>query len=470
MKLIAATTRKDAITAALDGYDNATAYVTATRTAVQQAEQTATADLATADSADFAADLAAIQTALARLEPVTPRLSSDNSIDYYGLATSTALSNVAIGNLLDHDTNSFSGDLTAPFVLDFGSGFRVQADAFGLQARYNFANRSQGANVYGSNDGRTWTLLTSRETTDTSDDNFAMEKIPVRPDVEGKAYRFVKVQVDDPGPAADPAYPGLSSFGEFHIFGQRIEMVQALSTVSIASDGTDPSIAQNGDTITLTMTADQPIAELTAHIEGMDAKVTSTDDERWTASVTLPDDSAYGRAAQFVVDYTTKSGVSGATVLATTDKSSVQLWNSHVHQLQVQQDWVVASSNAFPGTGTPEANGWRMFDGDVATFTDTTSSNGWVRVSPTDGSTLTVSAVRIRPRASLPTRANGSQIQGSNDGWTTWKTLTTITGVGTGDAWYVYQFPTTGTYQQLRVYDGHGGYTNLAEVQLLTTS
>ncbi|HWD78311.1 MAG TPA: discoidin domain-containing protein [Kribbella sp.] len=459
-------TRQDAIDAALAGYDASTAYVRSTRAAVESAKAAAEAAVG-ADSATFAAKLVGLQTAVAHLEKLTPTMSDDGSFDYWGRATSPSLSQVALGNMLDGDFNTFSGDLRAPAVIDLGAGFRVTADAFGLQARYNFANRSQGANVYGSNDGRTWTLLTSRETTDTSGQAFAMEKIPVRDEVKGLAFRFLKLQVDHPGIPTDPAYPGLSSFSEFRIYGQRTEMSTALNTVSIASSNSDPKRAQNGDTVTLTMSSTEPLSQVSASIEGQAAEVTSTDRLHWKATVTLPDDVTYGRPLRFSVDYTTAAGEPGATIVDTTDGTSLELWNTRVSTVAIQQSWVTASSPAFPGVGTPEANGWRMFDGDLNTFTDTTSGNGWVSVTPPAGTNLTFDAVRVRPRGNFPDRANGDLVQASTDGGTTWTTLTTITGISTGDQWYVYPLATRASYPWLRIADNHGGFTNLAEVQLL---
>jgi hypothetical protein len=216
------------------------------------------------------------------------------------------------------------------------------------------------------------------------------------------------------------------------------------------------------------MTATEPLSTVTASIEGLDAHVTSTDGTHWTATATLPGDVAYGRTLRFSVDYTTATGQTGATIVDTTDGTSLQLWNTRIHAVPVEQSWVVASSPAFPGVGTPEANGWRMFDGDLNTFTDTTSGNGWVQITP--GTSLTFDAVRVRPRSNLPARANGDLVQGSSDGGTTWTTLTTITGITDGNQWYVFPLTAPTTQPMIRITDNHGGFTNVAEVQLLTSS
>ncbi|MEU4245346.1 putative Ig domain-containing protein [Actinoplanes sp. NPDC026619] len=212
--------RADAIAAASQGYRPGLAYVPATLESMTAARATAEQTAASGDGATFAASLVVLQESVSRLEPLNPQLP-DRTLDFRRLASSPTLTGYAVANMADGDFNSTSGDLRAPFVLDFGADFRVRADAFGLQARWNFANRSEGANVYGSDDGVTWTLLSSRETTNTTESKFVMETIPVRDEVRGSSFRFLKVQVDHPGVPTDPAYPGISSFSELRIFGER---------------------------------------------------------------------------------------------------------------------------------------------------------------------------------------------------------------------------------------------------------
>jgi hypothetical protein len=463
--VVVAPDRQHAVSAALDGFDPKATYVKTTLDRLNTTRAAVEASIDTADDSPFLAGLVTLQNAVKDLQLLNPLLA-DSSLEYPGLVAST-LSPTALANMVDDDINTFSGDLRVPFTLDFGAGLRVRADAFGLRARYNFANRSQGANVYGSNDGTTWTLLTSRETTDTTAQGFEMETIPVRAEVQGKSFQFFKVQVDHPGVPTDPAYPGLSSFGELRIHGARLETAQAISSATLSSSNAVAGQAVNGDTVTLDLVATKPLSAVSVAIEGADATVTSSDNQHWRATVVLPENVDYGRALRFAADYTTTDGQVGATVSRTTDGSTLQLWNTHVQIVAVDRSWVNASTPAWPGTGTTADNGWRMFDGNLTTATDTTAANGWVTVAPTNGSTLDFDAVRVRPRANYPARANGTLVQGSTDGGTTWQTLATINGVTSDLQWYVFTLPQHASVPMVRILDEHGGNTNLAEVQFL---
>jgi hypothetical protein len=233
--------RASAFQAALAGYDPAAAYTTPSLATFKAELAPLQASAATVSDADFAALLKAVQAAAAKLELVNPRVASDGSLDWSkNMVTTIGFGADRPALLVDDNYNSYSGDLRAPIYMDFGENYRVAVSGFGIQARYMFANRSQGANVYGSNDNVNWTLLTSRETTDTSGQNFAMEVIPVLAGLESKAYRYFMVRVDNPGPPTDPAYPGISSYGEFRFYGTRHDLqapVDVTSSVHIARSG-----------------------------------------------------------------------------------------------------------------------------------------------------------------------------------------------------------------------------------------
>ncbi|UVJ41307.1 putative Ig domain-containing protein [Arthrobacter sp. CJ23] len=457
--------RQAALDAALAGFDPKAVYESPSAAAFETVRAEVRAAMDAADDAGFLDQLVRLQDAVKALKLLTPHLASDGSIDYRGLVTSNPAS-IQPMNLVDGNFDTTTGDLRAPFTLDFGQGFQVSADAFGLQARYNFANRSQGANVYGSRDGRAWTLLTERETTDTTASGFAMETIPVRAEVAGQAFRYLKVQVDHPGVPTDPAYPGISSFSELRIHGNRHELAAAVSSLSISTSNADKGLATNGDTVAFNAVAAEPLSSLNVVVEGQPAAATSSDGINWKATAQLPTDVAFGRDVQFTVDCRTTSGKDCGTLTATTDGSRLALWNTAIKRLPVVQGWVNASTRAWPGTGTPQENGWKMFDGNTATYTDTTTANGWASVTPTDGTRIVADIVRVFPRTSHISRGNGTFVQGSNDGGATWQTFLTITGMAAAN-WYTFTLPQRVDYAQVRVSDEHGGNTNLAEVEFL---
>jgi hypothetical protein len=464
VNLRVAADRAGAVDEVRRGYDPALAYVSGTLSAFSEVEAEVLGLVGEASDDDFSAALARLQEATSALELLDPLLA-DGTLDLAEVAAADPAT-VQLRSLTDGSFHTTTGDLRAPLTLDLGEGFRFTADAIGLQARYDFANRSEGANAYGSDDGQTWTLLTSRPTTNTTDEDYAMETIPVREEVRGTSFRYLQVQVDAPGVPTDPAYPGISSFSEVRIHGQRLEAASTLTSVSIGSSNPDPGLAQDGDTVTLEVVSEEPLAELTATVEGVVGTGTSTDGLTWQVQVLLPAGGDYGRDVRFAVDYLTAGGARGATTTTTTDGSRLALWDSTLVEVPVAQDQVDASTLAWPGTGTSADHAWRLFDGDVSTFTDATSANGWVTVTAPPGEQVELDLVRVHPRASHVARSNGTLVQGSADGGQTWQTLVEVTGVSQA-RWYTFELAGRAAFPLVRVLDEHGGHLNLAEVQLL---
>jgi hypothetical protein len=127
---------------------------------------------------------------------------------------------------------------------------------------------------------------------------------------------------------------------------------------------------------------------------------------------------------------------------------------------------VEASTEAWGGGGTKAQNGWRAFDGDLATATDTTTSAGWIDVRLP--AAVALDGVRYHPRSTHVTRLNGAVFRGSADGGATWTDLHTVSGVDTAQ-WYSVALPRTAAYPLLRVAFPSGN-ANVAEIEFLSMS
>jgi hypothetical protein len=133
----------------------------------------------------------------------------------------------------------------------------------------------------------------------------------------------------------------------------------------------------------------------------------------------------------------------------------------------LDQSWVTASSASWDGKRNAAANGWAMFDGNTATFTDTTTKAGWVSVIPTDGTVFAVESIRFLPRSGSVSRTNNVSLQGSNDGGATW---TTFASTGTAVAgWNTVTLTEPVRYEALRVSSGDG-FMNFAELQFIASA
>jgi len=273
--------RQSAFLAAQTGYDSAAVYTTPSLATFKAELAPLQQQVATTSDADFPALLKKVQAVAQKLELLNPRLASDGSLDWSkNMVTTTVLNPAAIPGLVDDDYNTTSGDLRDVVTLDYGENYRVAASAFGIRPRFMFGNRTQGINVYGSNDKSGWTLLSSRETTDTCGQNFIMEVIPVVQGQEQQKYRYFMLRVDHPGPPTDPAYPGISSYSELHFYGSRYDLlapVDVSASVKMQQSGLTMNrfTQKYSGTVTITNTTQQTITgPLQFTLEGLSAGVT----------------------------------------------------------------------------------------------------------------------------------------------------------------------------------------------------
>ncbi|UQZ35537.1 hypothetical protein C2I18_19630 [Paenibacillus sp. PK3_47] len=133
-------------------------------------------------------------------------------------------------------------------------------------------------------------------------------------------------------------------------------------------------------------------------------------------------------------------------------------------KIAVTESMVKASHISWDGKWSEAANGWKAFDGDTATYTDTKSNPGWIRVDLGAGGEQALASFKFHPRATQAHtgRVNGAILQGSADG-EAYTDLYTISGVSAAQ-WYTV--PVTGeqAYRYLRYYSP-GGNANVAELE-----
>lgn len=420
VSLTIAPDRAGAVAALLDGLEEQEAYTTASWTPVAEAEAAARDAIDGSGPAEFGALLEGLRLAVADLELLDPRLP-DDTLDFSRIVSSAQLTPNTLLALTDGDSQSTWGDLRIPsVVLDFGPGYRVRADAFGFLARDTFPNRAEGTNVYGSSDGENWTLLTEHPN---AGDDTDIEQVMVREAERDKEFRYLKLQIDEPGVPTDPAYPAVIwTLADFRIDGERTEA--GLGLLLAEAEAADLSGWSRGSAVLFTREID---AIRAAMGPGADEKA----------------------LAQRVLD------AWGLLERPTPELASVA------------REWVTASTPSWDGSRDAAGNGWAMFDGDPGTFTDTQQAAGWVQVVPDDDSTFHVEAVRYLPRSTHVSRAEGIQLQGSADGGRTWQTFATVKGAKAG--WNQIDLPEPVDTGAIRVL-ATSGSTNLAEVELVTST
>jgi hypothetical protein len=456
--LVVAKNRPKMIDAAVaDGTEEGAVYTTASLEPYQEALTTARDASENGTDAEFRTAFEALLDAIEALELLNPQLA-DGSFDYRNAVTPIGLSVDAVRNL---PNGGGTGDLrTASFTLDFGTQYRIAAEQFGIQARFSFPMRSQGTNVYGSNDGISWTLLSERETSETND----METIPVAAEHRGEEFRYLKLQVDNPGIPIDPAYPGIWSIGTFRVFGERSEVPGDITDVTVTSPDALAGKVTAGDNVTVNFTSAKPISDVAVSVGGQELAATSEDSLSWTATGTLGDLTG-GGALDVAIDHTTAAGETAATIHGPTDgkllygsdeRDLIDLADAQVVKLDGTADTAKATHAAL------------MLDGNPATTSDVPAVDGRFYLIWDFGADAQVTAGRFdflaRQDNNGLVRMNDLVFQGSND-LENWTTLTDPTYKTL--SWQNLPSSDDGGYRYLRV--SNGALIDIAELRLFGT-
>lgn len=418
-----------------------------------------------ADAAAFAALIESLGDAVSNLVALDPVLP-DGTLDYRALVSAPPLTKAQLTALTDGDNQSTWGDQRVPnIVFDFGSAFRVGAERFGFQARDTFTNRAEGTNVYGSNDGVTWTLLTEHPNTG---EDAAMEWVDVRAEVQGQPFRFLKFQVDEPGVPSDPAFPGIWSIAEIRIDGSRTEAVGSMDTVSLSSTDAVAGRIVAGDEVEVRLTGSADNADVRVTVLGASATVTSSAAGEWVATAVVPDGAERGARVDFTVDFTTPDGRAADTIHATTDGSKLFLSSDSGRIDSAFRDATVLRPDGVADAAWTQYTA-RMLDGDPATHSDTRLNSGlygnvW-DFGPDTTVSLTGAELLVRQDGYGTSRISDMRLEGSND-LATWSRLTPSAPAKTLD-WQAWSVQDDTAYRYVRLVNGQ--ILNVAELRLFGT-
>lgn len=211
VRVVVARDRASAVREIVKASRSDTDYVTASKVKLQLVLQQTQKALATTPNEAFADQLLQLQDTVNALELLNPQLP-DGTLDYTRCATSPELKQKLI-RLTDGNSDTFAEYMdprNGALSFDFGDGFQVAADAFDLQGRLNFEVRAEGAAIFGSNDGKTWTRLTPTTMPNSKD----MVRLEVSPELRKNGYRYLKVQ---------KTTPGIYEISEMRIHGRRLQ-------------------------------------------------------------------------------------------------------------------------------------------------------------------------------------------------------------------------------------------------------
>lgn len=364
--------------------------------------------------------------------PAAPALfTTDNSVLYYVKKSKfvdvTKLARVAassaqygnnglpadkVGYLLFDGNTATYGDLAsgngAYYTLDFGPEASIRLSGVILLPRTGYASRMNGLIIQGSNDELNWSNLTPA-VSGAADQSWTY--INEEQMKDSKSYRYLRI--------VNPA-SWSGNVAEVEIYGE----------YSI------------------------PAAALEAKVKGSEG-------------YTRLSYYQYKQEADRIVE---AAGDQGADMLALlnelfqAERLLVTVTELPAERIAVTESMVKASHISWDGKLSEAANGWKAFDGDKATYTDTKVNPGWIVADLGAGNDKALSSFKFYPRSTQAHlgRVNGAILQGSADG-ESYTDLYTISGITTAE-WHSAVISGDQAYRYLRYYSPSGN-ANVAELE-----
>ncbi len=415
-----AATRQEALDIACTNYSDGETYIVSSLQEYNVAKEEANNSL-NLDDDIFAEKLNSLCIAADNLKLVSPLLQDDlytdgDSLDLNEIVASSTFGN--IGNMVDSDP-TFGNRIDGKYnyhIIDFGEDYKVSATKFGFKARLGFADRVAGVQVFGSNDMTNWEQLTTNEAAYT----MAFQTVDVAENEQDKLYRYLKIQKTTEYPESlRGAYSYMLEFSELRIWGTRVEVGNAIESISLTSDSADNGRIKMNSTVAVTIRTKAPVSYITVNVQGHEISAVQQDDSTWIASTVLASGTTPGDVS-VVVNYIKADGTIGDTIYGTTDGSALQLINSDIYidTLSVAER-LVATSISWDKKSTAFECARYLFDGDTSTFGDLANSNGdYYVIDYGEGNAVSVSEVLFMPRstaANHASRLNGTVLYGTND-------------------------------------------------------
>lgn len=433
-------------------HDPKTVYVEASMERCKALHARALKALKTASDTEFFSMLVELQKAFDALEPLTPLLA-DGSMDFPKLVSAN-IDKVAMNLLVDGNDDTFVGFYLAPdrlYDFDFGPDFKFSATAFAMEGRVNFEDRIDRVKFHGSNDRKNWTDLTSEATQRYTE----LTRIEAAKGVGDSTFRFLRVEKHS---------GGIFEPSEMRIFGRRHETGNKLESISLGSDKQSGIRVVLGDPIRVKLQAREPIQNIRARIQGIEATVKQTGALTYVAEAVMRPGQAKPGPVEYSIDYRRKDGTPADTTYVTTDGSRLMLFDESklIRNIPKLVD---------PNTGEEAKQSQRMLeslsDNNPNTFTELNYKgvgNGAYLVfdfGKTKG--VRLSGVEVMARPKYRDRIAGAVVEGSDDG-ETWKPLTE--GALPTEEWQLLKMKTTGdAYRYLRIFNRNTWHCNVSEIR-----